>query len=601
MLKKHLFLILVFCISTISLFAQRADRVKIHSHNDYAQKVPFWSAYANGLNSIEVDIFFKNDKLYATHGESEIIEDRTLENLYLRPIQRAMDLKLGDPQELQLLIDIKSEPYATLEKLISILENYPALINNKQISFVISGNRPKVNEYVDYPDYIHFDYQKLEDIQDDKTWGKVALISLNFKTFSPWNGKGRLTAGDYKKVKAVIDKAHLYGKPFRFWGAPDSKTAWKAFSDMGVDFINTDLPYASASYLNTLEHRVYYNKVSSEVYTPTFNSDQKDAPVKNVILLIGDGNGLTQISSSVLANGGDLTLTQLKSIGFLKTQSADDFTTDSAAAGTALATGTKTNNRAIGVDAKGKSLKNITELLDESGFNSGCITTDNITGATPAAFYAHRKDRSDEAGIISDLSKSKLSLLIGGGANALEGQIAQMGFSTLESIGAITQSKEKRIAHFISGDDVPSVLEGRGSILAEATKNGLAFLKAKNAPFFLMVEGAQIDSYGHENYVPGIVSEGIDFDRAITEALKFADSTGNTLVVVTADHETSGFSMPQGNLENRMVEGDFTTHDHTGTMVPLFAYGPHSQEFQGVYENTEVYDKIIKVLKINAD
>ncbi|RKN82514.1 alkaline phosphatase [Ulvibacterium marinum] len=601
MSKKNLLLILLLCISTIALTAQPVNRAKIHSHNDYVQKVPFWSAYANGLNSIEVDIFLKNDRLYVTHGESEIIQDRTLENLYLQPIQKAVQLKLGQPQELQLLVDIKSEPYATLEKLISILENYPNLINDRNISIVISGNRPKVNEYVNYPDYIHFDYQKLEDIQRDKAWNKVALISLNFKKFSPWNGKGRLTAEDYKKVKAVIDKAHSYGKPFRFWGAPDSKTAWKAFSDMGVDFINTDLPYASASYLNTLGQRVFYNTVSSEVYTPTFESDQKNRPVKNVILLIGDGNGLTQISSSVLANGGDLTLTQLKSIGFLKTQSADDFTTDSAAAGTALATGTKTNNRAIGVDAQDNSLKNIAELLNENGFNSGCITTDDITGATPAAFYAHRKDRSDEAGIISDLSKSKLSLLIGGGSNALETGIAQMGFSILESTDRIAKSDEKRVAHFISKDGVPGILEGRGAILAEATKNGLTFLKAKKAPFFLMVEGAKIDSYGHENSVPGIVSEGIDFDRAITEALKFADVTGNTLVVVTADHETSGFSIPQGNLENRMVEGDFTTHDHTGTMVPLFAYGPHSQEFQGVYENTEVYDKIIKVLKIKAD
>ncbi len=601
MLKKTLLLIPVLCISTFSLFAQPISRAKIHSHNDYAQKVPFWSAYANGLNSIEVDIFLKNDKLYVTHGESEIIQDRTLENLYLQPIQKTVQLKLGQPQELQLLIDMKSEPYTTLEKLISILENYPNLINNRNISIVLSGNRPEVNEYVNYPDYIHFDYQKLEDIQNDNTWDKVALISLNFKTFSPWNGKGRLTDDDYKKVKAVIDKAHSYGKPFRFWGAPDSKTAWKAFSDMGVDFINTDLPYASASYLNTLEQRVYFNKISSEVYTPTFDSDQKDAPVKNIILLIGDGNGLTQISSSVLANGGDLTLTQLKSIGLLKTQSADDFTTDSAAAGTALATGTKTNNRAIGVDSKGNSLKNIAELLGERGFNSGCITTDNITGATPAAFYAHRKDRSDVEGIISDLSKSKLSLLVSGGADMLEKRIAQMDFSILESTDAITQSKEKRIAHFISKNDVPSILEGRGAVLAEATKNGLAFLNAKNAPFFLMVEGAKIDSYGHENYVPGIVSEGIDFDRAITEALKFADFTGNTLVVVTADHETSGFSIPQGNLENGMIEGDFTTHDHTGTMVPLFAYGPHSQDFQGVYENTEVFEKIVKVLNLGMN
>lgn len=113
-----------------------------------------------------------------------------------------------------------------------------------------------------------------------------------------------------------------------------------------------------------------------------------------------------------------------------------------------------------------------------------------------------------------------------------------------------------------------------------------------------MVEGAKIDSYGHANNVAGIVSEGIDFDRAITEAVKFADTTGNTLVIVTADHETSGFSIPQGNLETNMIEGDFTTDDHTATMVPIFAYGPHSQEFQGVYENSEVFGKILKLLNL---
>src|SRR5690606_34484904 len=150
-------------------------------------------------------------------------------------------------------------------------------------------------------------------------------------------------------VAQTIHKAHSFGKPFRFWATPDSKTSWKALTDMGVDFINTDMPFACASYLGTLESRIYKNKMTSSVYTPSYKSDKKNIPVKNIILLIGDGNGLNQISSAVLANGGELTLTQFKSIGFIKTQSADDFTTDSAAAGTALATGTKTYNRAIGV------------------------------------------------------------------------------------------------------------------------------------------------------------------------------------------------------------------------------------------------------------
>lgn len=597
MFKKYYVCILLFCFA---IHFGTAQQFKIHSHNDYLQNVPFWNAYANGLNSIEVDIFLRNDTLFATHSELDIKKGHTIENLYLQPIQQAMSLQLGQLNELQLLVDIKSDAHATLEKLITVLEGYPDIIRNNNITIAISGNRPPVDEYLNYPDYIKFDYQSLKGPSNKKAWDKIALISLNFKMFSAWNGKGRLTVDDYEKVKAIIDKAHTYEKPFRFWGSPDSKTAWKAFTDMGVDFINTDMPYASSSYLKTLHQRVYHNNVSSEVYVPTFISDQKNTPVKNIILLIGDGNGLTQISSSTLANGGDLTLTQLKSMGLLKTQSADDFTTDSAAAGTALATGKKTNNRAIGVDPDGQTLTNITELLSEHGFVSGCITTDNITGATPSAFYAHRKDRSDTNGIISDLSKSKLSLIVGGGAAEFQKNKTKMDFSILEGISAIGQSKENKVCYFLSKGDVPSILEGRENILAEATKNGLNFLQAKGKPFFLMVEGAQIDSYGHYNNVSGIVSEGIDFDRAVTEAVKFADADENTLVIVTADHETSGFSIPQGNLKNKIIEGDFTTHDHTGTMVPIFAYGPKSNEFQGVYENNEVFGKILKVLGIDV-
>ncbi|MEO1011622.1 MAG: alkaline phosphatase [Bacteroidota bacterium] len=573
-----------------------AQDIKIHSHNDYLQNVPFWEAYANGLHSIEVDVFLKDDILYATHGESEIIRNRTLENLYLRPLQKAFALQLGEVQKLQLLVDIKSEAYSTLEKLVAVLEGYPDIIHNPNISIVISGNRPGPEAYARYPDYILFDYQQLEDMEDKAYWGKVALISLNFKKFSRWNGKGRLTADDLERVKNTIQKAHSFQKPFRFWATPDSKTAWKALSNLGVDYINTDKPYASASYLKTLGQRVHTNTIFSEVYSPTFIPDQTRSTVKNVILLIGDGNGLAQISASTLANGGQLSLTQLKSIGLLKTQSVDDFTTDSAAAGTALATGHKTNNRAVGTDSLGNPLTNITEILKARGLNSGCITTDHITGATPAAFYAHRKDRSDTKGILLDLAKSKLSLLIGGGSETLDHHDSLKGFRIVKELNGLGQSTVERAAHFIAKGKIPSVLEGRGNVLANATRLGLAFLNAKNTPFFLMVEGSQIDSYGHDNNVAGIISEGIDFDRAVSEALKFADADGHTLVIVTADHETSGFSISQGNLERGIIEGDFTTQDHTGAMVPIFAYGPRSQEFQGVYENHVVFDKMLDAL-----
>lgn len=599
MFRSERLLLLLLLLSLQIALGQKANSFKIHSHNDYLQTAPFWDAYANGANSIEVDVFLKNGTLYATHDEADIIPGHTLESLYLEPLKKVLELPLGKRQELQLLIDIKSETYTTLAKIVTVLEKYPGIIHNPDIAMVISGNRPKPAEYTDYPKFIMFDYQSLEDIPKGKAWEKVALISLPFYKFSRWNGKGRLTAEDLQKVRSAIDKAHSYNRPFRFWATPDSKTAWKALHDLGVDYINTDMTDKASAYLETLGSRVYYNKAKSHVYTPTYKSDQSEKSVKNVILLIGDGNGLTQISSSVLANGGSLTLTQLKSIGFIKTQSSDDFTTDSAAAGTALATGAKTYNRSIGMAPNGQALVNITELLDQHQFVSGCITTDKIVGATPSSFYAHQKDRDDTDGIAKDLLKSKLSLFVGGGESGFDiADFQGNNFSILKDVGQLGASKKDKIGLFIAKNDVPSFLEGRGNILAQATKNGLQFLNAKKRPFFLMVEAAQIDSYGHRNEVGGIVTEGIDFDVAIAEAIKFADTSGNTLVVITADHETSGFTMPQGNMEMGMVEGDFTTDDHTGTMVPIFAYGPHSQEFQGVYENNEVFHKILKVLNI---
>ncbi len=587
-----------FLLCLLSLgFSYAQQPVQIHSHNDYEQNIPFWTALSGGLSSIEVDIFLRNGRLYATHEEHEIREERTIESLYLEPLKQALELGLPLPEKLQLLVDLKSEADATLGRLTEVLKAYPEITANNNISIVISGNRPSPEKYTGYPEYILFDYQSLERPADEEIWEKVAMVSLSFRNYSEWNGLGRLTAGDYEKVKAVIDRAHAMGKPFRFWGAPDSKTAWKAFTDMGVDFINTDMPFRAAEYLNTLEQRVHYNTIASEIYVPTYASDGKEIPVENVILLIGDGNGLTQISSAVLANGGALTLTQLKNIGFLKTQSADDFTTDSAAGGTALATGEKTYNRAIGMGVTGKPLQNITELLSGHGFISGIITTDKMTGATPSAFYAHRKDRSETRGIAEDLLHSRLSMFIGAGKEDF-GKEINRNFKILNSLGDLKQSKTDRVGVFLSEGSLPGITEGREDVLAKAVTNGLEFLSAKEKPFFLMVEGAKIDSYGHVNNTAGIISEGIDFDRAITEALKFADRTGNTLVIVTADHETSGFSIPQGNMKEKMIEGDFTTNDHTGVMVPVFAYGPHSGAFRGVYENNEVFHKIIRVLKI---
>ncbi|MBC6999067.1 alkaline phosphatase [Cytophaga sp. FL35] len=570
-------------------FAQNSTSFKVHSHNDYLQDVPFWKAFSAGANSVEADLFLVNDSLFVAHTASEIEEHRDFERLYLQPIQRNLEYGKGFDTPFQLLVDIKSEAKPTLEKLITVLNNYPKITSNKNISIVISGNRPEPKDYVNYPDFIWFDYQSVQPLENQKIMDKIALVSLSFKRVTAWNGKGRLTKGDLEKVTSVIEKAHKLGKPFRFWATPDSKTAWKALAHLGVDYINTDMPFECVAYISTLPEREYQNQVFSEVYKPTFASDQKKSKVKNVILLIGDGNGLTQISATALANNGETTLTQLKSIGFLKTQSADDFTTDSAGAGTALATGHKAPNRAIGMTANGK-VENITEILNKEGFVSGLITTDEISGATPSSFYAHQIDRSLSDGIRKDLEKSHIAVIASTDRSESFKDSKYTFVKTPEELASLTNT----YIGFLMG----KVDDKEEKELAITTKNILKYLENTKNPFFLMVEGAKIDSHGHTNEIDGVINEGIGFDQAIAETLKFADQNKNTLVVITADHETGGLTIPQGKMDAHEIEGDFTTHDHTGVMVPIFAYGPQSQLFQGVYENNEVFHKILEALNV---
>ncbi len=581
-MKSNFFLIYLFILVTYSGIAQT---YKVHSHNDYEQNVPFWKAYSAGVSSIEADVFLIEGELIVAHQFKEINSASTLKRLYLEPLRETLELGLFSHNSLQLLIDIKSEALTTMDALIALFKEYPMIIENPKISIVISGNRPPSSKYVNYPDFIFFDYQSLDKIDDPYILSKIGLISLSFRNFTSWNGKGRLTQEDLERITEVVKKAHSFKKPFRFWATPDSKTSWKTMRELGVDYINTDHPFECIQYINSLPDRIYTNKEDSEVYKPTFEKDGVDKTPKNVILMIGDGNGLAQISAAALANGGSLSLTQLKNIGFLKTQSGDDFTTDSAGAATAMATGEKVRNRAIGVDIKGEAIPNLMEELHSKGFSTTIITTDEITGATPASFYAHQKDRSMTTPILKDLGKSNLDIFIASRSGEKYNEEELLGFNMMESLEDLQKNKNKKIGFHFINDTIPAPLN-------TAVKTVLKNLNRSNKPFFLMVEGAKIDSYGHANKIDGVIKEGIAFDKAVAESLKFADTNKNTLVIITADHETGGLTLPQGNVENRTIEGDFTTDDHTGVFVPIFSYGPKSNLFQGFYDNTQVYHKI---------
>ena len=571
-------------------YAQRETPYQVHSHNDYAQEFPFWGAYVGGAASIEADVFLRENRLYVTHSEAEILPENTLERLYLQPLAKLAHT--GDLRKLQLLIDIKSAAEPTLKALVQILQNYPALTQSENLEWVISGNRPRAAAYKNYPDFIGFDHHELDDLKEIDL-SRVALISVDFKKYSVWNGFGNMVSPELKKVQEAVAKAQAVDKPFRFWGSPDTKIAWTRFANLGVAYINTDAPSQAVSYLKTLDQNTYVNTRKVEVYTPEFSFDYEDKPV-NVILMIGDGNGLAQITSAQIANGGNLTLTQLQDIGFSKTAAADDLVTDSAAGATAMATGTKTHNRAIGVNEKDETLKNLTEILGAKGFTNGLITTDAIDGATPASFYAHRRERDDAEGILSDLETSSIDFFIAGGESkaALVPQVFEVvelkDFSRIQSKTAI----------YIGQNKVQSIAEGRGDLLSQSVEQSLDILEKTDKRFFMMIEAAQIDSNGHANNTAGIVQEMLDFDETIASVLKYADQAKNTLVVITADHETSGFGIIGGDLKTGELHGEFLTTNHTGIMVPVFAYGPQAQKFRGAYENTEIFQRILEALEL---
>lgn len=345
--------------------------------------------------------------------------------------------------------------------------------------------------------------------------------------------------------------------------------------------------------------------VKHETFTPSFERDGVDEKPMNVILMIGDGMGLAHLASGMFANGGELTITNLRTTGWVCTQSATDFTTDSAASGTAYAAGVKTHNGAIGVDKDNNSVPNIPEKVAKTGMVSGVVTTDSMTGATPSAFFAHQPDRNMSAEIWADLADAEIIFFAGGSKEDFERQdektvkAVQKRYHVIESLDDKKAAKAKRVGYLPPKSRTASVSEGRGDFLPASTEYAIEFLnsnKKDGKGFFLMVEGARIDKSAHGNDYPEVVKEVLDFDQAVEAAIRFAEKDGNTLVIISADHETGALSLRGGDPSKGNMKGSFSSGGHTGIPVPLFAYGPGSQHFMGVQENSDVSNKIAELL-----
>jgi len=342
----------------------------------------------------------------------------------------------------------------------------------------------------------------------------------------------------------------------------------------------------------------------------------RETHAKNCIVMIGDGMGLAEACAASLAAygvGGRLSFERMPIVGLVGTQSASSLVPDSGAAGTALASGVKTYNGAVNTDPAGRPVEPLFITAKRHGKRIGLVVTSSITHATPATFAANVPWRTMEDEIAVQLVERGINVLFGGGLSFFLPRSHPSGVSLrrdernllAEAIARdyevcldpdhLTSATGERVLGLFALGPMPSADKARPS-LADMTRKALDLLSRGDEGFCLMVEGSQIDWRGHMNDFEGLLWETLEFDRAVACCLDFAARNGQTLVIVTADHETGGLGL--SGKGNAGLSARWTTHYHTAIRVPLWAYGPGCLKFAGVYENTEVPKKIAEILDL---
>lgn len=372
------------------------------------------------------------------------------------------------------------------------------------------------------------------------------------------------------------------------------------------------------------------------------NCTDNDPKVKNVIYLIGDGMGFGAVSSLLLSEDAVTGFEQAPVIGLSETCSADNYVTDSAAGGTALATGTRTNNGYVGADPEGNQLISVLRKAQDMGKKTGIVVNTTLTEATPASFYAGVTSRKMVFDIAKQFTESNVDVAIGGGLDHfasrpdsldLTATLIEKGYDVYLNWETVLNTDSEKFVGILplydlhrreENNGTASAAEGQEVCLAaqlaainedtevthlseptvyleKATVKALDVLSRDNKDgFFLMIESAIIDGYGHNNDSDGMIVEMKEFNRTLLEMIEYVNNNPETLLVVTADHETGGTGVyynghkpgNEGPLKLR-----FSTSGHTGTVVPIFAYGPGAESFAGVMKNTDIPKKIEALMK----
>ena len=407
---------------------------------------------------------------------------------------------------------------------------------------------------------------------------------------------------------------------------------YKVLESLGIAFLLSSIPIPEGSiadkdaFIETLPEG---KPLSQKAIIPIKNKP------KNIILLISDGMSLTQVSTYRLLKGGPnerIAVDKFPVSGIVLTHSENAIVTDSASSATAFSTGRKTNNGALGLDEDNKILENFTEIIDRYGYVSSLISTSEITHATPAAYASHVDLRWKTDEISLQMMESKVMTILGGGRhfflpedlggkrsdglNLLEQmESSRMVMTEKKELDSFDHSDLGKVVGLFADEALRDKEKSENHVFEPSSSEMLNFAINRSEKFnengckgfFIMLEGSQVDWAGHANDLNYLKREMQDFDEAVELALDYATQNPDTLVIATADHETGGLLIESSSPTDYTapeVKFSFNTGigygSHTGVPVPVYAYGPGSENFTGTLDNTDIFYAMLEAVKMDG-